>query len=72
MEENAVGTLTYINNHLLYKPRNDLTIYKASELESIFVKIRNPKKTNIINGCIYKHLCVMDINEFFDDNPDKL
>ena len=33
---------------LSYKPRNDLNIYKKSELESTFAEIINPKKSNII------------------------
>ena len=33
-ESSAGGTLLYIRNHLSYKPRNDLSIYKPTELES--------------------------------------
>ena len=42
---------------LLYtsKPRN----------ESTFIEILNPKKTNVIVGCIYRHPH-MDLNEFND------
>ena len=54
-ESLARGTLLYIHIHLSYKPRNDLCIYKATELESSFVKISNPKRSNIIIGCIYRH-----------------
>ena len=67
MEANAGGTLIYIRNHLSYKTRNDLKIYKSFELESTFIEICNPKKINIIIGCIYKHPN-MNINEFNDDN----
>ena len=43
------GTLLYIAyNHLSYKCRNDLNIYKKNELESTFIEIVNPKKSNII------------------------
>ena len=35
-ESAAGGTLLYISNNLSYKPRNDLCIYKSTELESIF------------------------------------
>ena len=66
MEANAGGTLIYIRNHLSYKTRNDLQIYKSFELESKFIEICNTKKTNIIIGCIYKHPS-MNINEFNDD-----
>ena len=44
----AGGTLLYIANHLSYKCRNDLNIYKKNELESTFIEIINPKKSNII------------------------
>ena len=41
----AGGTLFYIANHLSYKPRNDLNLYKTIQLESIFfIEIKNPKK----------------------------
>ena len=62
-ESAAGGTLLYISNHLSYKPRNDLCIYKSTELLSKFIKILNPKKTNVIAFCIYRHP-QMDLNEF--------
>ena len=43
-ETSAGGTLLYIANHLSYKCRNDLNIYKKNELESTFIEIINPKK----------------------------
>ena len=64
-ESSAGGTLLYIRNHLLYKTRNDLNIYKSAELESTFTEIINHKKLNILLGCIYRHP-VMDLNEFND------
>ena len=64
-ESSAGGTLLYIRNHLSYKTRNDLNIYKSSELESTFIEIINHKKSNIIVGCIYRHPA-MDLNEFND------
>ena len=70
-EANAGGTLIYIRNHLSYKTRNDLKIYKSFELESTFIEICNTKKTNIIIGCTYK--CPsMNINEFNDDYLNEL
>ena len=54
-ESSAGGTLLYIASHLSYKPRPDLNIYKANQLESTFVEIINPKKSNIVIGCLYKH-----------------
>ena len=53
----------YIANHLSYKPRQDLNIYKKNELESTFIEIMNPKKSNIIVGTIYKHPS-MDLTDF--------
>ena len=46
-----------------YKPRTDLNIYKANQLESKFVEIINPKKSNIVIGCLYKHPN-MDVLDF--------
>ena len=62
-ESSAGGTLLYVANHLSYKPRLDLNIYKSNELESTFIEIFNPKKSNIIIRCIYKHPS-MDLNDF--------
>ena len=66
-ESHAGGTLVYINNKLSYKVRQDLCIYKSSELESTFIEIINPKKTNITIGCIYRHP-TMNLNEFNDNH----
>ena len=57
--------LLYIRNNLSYKPRNDLCIYKSTELESTFIEILSPKKANVIAGCIYRHPH-MDLNGFND------
>ena len=65
-ESHAGGTLLYINNKLSYKLRQDLSIYKSSELESTFIEIINPKKTNIIIGRTYRHP-TMNLNEFNDN-----
>ena len=46
-----------------YKPHPDLNIYKSNQLESTFIEIINPKKSNIIIGCIYKHPN-MDVTDF--------
>ena len=62
-ESSAGGTLLYTANHLLYKPSLDANIYKSNELESTFIEILNPRKSNIIIGCIYKHPS-MDLNDF--------
>ena len=42
-ETSAGGTLLYIANHLSYKCRNDLNIYKKNELESTFMKLSTQK-----------------------------
>ena len=62
-ETSAGGTLLYIASHLSYKCRNDLNIYKKNELESTFIEIVNPKKSNIIVGVIYRHPS-MDLTDF--------
>ena len=62
-ESTAGGTLLYIASHLSYKPRPDLNVYKANQLESTFVEIINPKKSNIVIGCLYKHPN-MDVLDF--------
>ena len=43
-ESSTCRTLLYINNHLPYKPRINLCIYKSTELDLTFIKILNPKK----------------------------
>ena len=53
-ESSAGDTLLYIASHLSYKPRPDLNIYKAIKLESTFIEINNPQKSNIVIGCLYK------------------
>ena len=65
-ESSAGGTLLYIHSHLSYKPRNDLSIYKPTELESSFIEISNPKRSNKIIGCIYRYPN-MDLDEFNDN-----
>ena len=42
---NACDTYTFMRNHLSYKTKNDLKIYKSFELKSIFIEIFSPKKT---------------------------
>ena len=43
-ESNAGGTLLYIANHLPYKPRTNLSLNKANQLESTFIEIINSRK----------------------------
>ena len=70
-ETSAGGTLFYIANHLSYKSRNDLNIYKKNELESTFIEIVNPKKSNIIVGFFYRHPS-MDLADFNSSYLNKL
>ena len=70
-ETSAGGTLLYIANHLSYKYRNVLSIYKKNELESTFIEIFNPRKSNIIVGVIYKHP-YMDLTDFTCNYLNKL
>ena len=57
--------MLYINKRHSYKTGPELAIYKPKNLESIFVEVVLPKKSNLIVGCIYKHPC-MDICTFND------
>ena len=70
-ESSAGGTLIYVANRLAYKSRTDLQIYKNRVLDFTFIEIINPKKINIIIGCIYRHLS-MDLNEFNSDYSNPL
>ena len=56
-ESSAGGVLLYVSNSFAFKPRLDLSqlMYQSKNLESVFVEIIVPKKTNIIVGTIYKH-----------------
>ena len=63
--------LLYIASHLSYKPRPDLNIYKSDQLESTFVEISNPKKSNIVIGCNYKHQN-MDVLDFKNNYPSQI
>ena len=62
-ETSAGGTLLYFTNHLSYKPRNDLNIYTKSELESTFIEVINPQKSNIIIESLYRHPSI-DLDSF--------
>ena len=70
-DTSAGGTLLYIANHLSYKCRNDLNIYKKNELESTCIEIFNPKKSNIIAGVIYRYPS-MDLTDFNCNYLNKL
>ena len=54
-ETSKGGKLLYISEELNYKTCKDLQVYKAKELESIFIEIINKKRKNLTVGCICKH-----------------
>ena len=66
-EYSVGGTLVYLANHLAYKPRTDLQIYKKRDLECTFIEIITSEMSNITIGCIYRHNN-MDLNDFNNDN----
>ena len=75
MEFAAGANLLYISNFLSHKPRNDLCIYKSTELKSTFIEILNPNKTNVIVGCIhlFPHMDLNEYNDYYVNNLlDKL
>ena len=54
-ESSAGSTLIYISQKISYKNRPDLQIYHPKQLESIFIEILLPDKSNFIVGTVYKH-----------------
>ena len=70
-ETTAGTTLLYIATHISHKCRNDLIIYKKNELESTFIEIVSPKKSNIIVGIIYRHSS-LDLTDFISSYLNKL
>ena len=70
-ETSTGSTFLYIANQLSYKCCNDLNIYKKNELESTFIEIVNPRKSNIFLGVIYRHSS-MDLTDFNSNYLNKL
>ena len=70
-ESTKGGVLIYVNKNLNFKPRDDLNIYKSSELESSFIEIINTNDTNDIVGVIYRHPSMNPV-EFIDDYLNKI
>jgi hypothetical protein len=62
-ESKKGGALLYLNPNLNYVVRGDLTVYASKLLESVFVEVINPNKTNTLIGCIYRHPS-LNPNEF--------
>ena len=54
-EASKGGSLIYISNKLISKPRKDLEIYQSRDVESTFSEIIIPNGKSIIIGCVYKH-----------------
>ena len=65
-EASKGGVLMYVKNGIDFLQRSDLNIYKAKELESVFIELLNPKGKNTIIGTIYRHPC-MEENQFIDE-----
>ena len=64
-ESTAGEILLYINRKHSYKTCPDLMINKSKKLESTFIEVILPYKSNLIIECIYRHPC-MDICTFND------
>ena len=69
-ESTAGGTMLYIANHLAYKPRHDLKIYKTNKLELTFIELINSKKQNVLIGCVYRHQSINqeEFNKYYLNN----
>ena len=48
------GGTSYFAGHLAQN-WNHLNLFKKNNLESTFIEITNPDKSNIIVGCFYRH-----------------
>ena len=48
---------------LSHKSCNDLNLYLSNQLESTFIEMINSKKSNIIDGYLYKHPAI-DVADF--------
>ena len=72
-EASKGGTLIYVSDNLVSKPRKDLEIYKPKQLESTFIEIVVPRGKNIIIGCVYRHhgIELNEFNELFTPILDK-
>ena len=54
-ESTKGGVLIYVSDKLDFKPRNDLNTYESKKVESMFIEIINPKRSNSIVGTVYRH-----------------
>ena len=72
-QTNSGGTGFYINDTLVYKKRDDLSLKPPGpyDFESTFVEIIVPTRKKIIVGCIYRHpSSIIPINEFTEEYLD--
>ena len=70
-ESNAVGALLYINRKHSYKFRKDLKLYKPHNIESVFIEVIVPERTNIIVRRSYRH-SDNNIDDFNTNYPRSL
>ena len=69
------GVLIYAKCGIDFKPRPDLNIYKAKELESQFIEVIQQGSKNLIVGVIYRHPSMNPntfTNEYLKQLCDKL
>ena len=67
-EASKGGVLLYVNKKIPnFKPRPDLNSYTPKLLESAFIEIINPKKSNSIIGVVYRHPS-LDVDQFNQDH----
>ena len=74
-QSSSGGTLLHSADHLSYKPRKNISIYKSCEFELTLIEISKLETINIIIGCSCKHpgLNLNYFNNFCLNDPlDKL
>ena len=67
-EASKGGVLLYVNKKIPnFKPRPDLNAYAPKMIESAFIEIINPNKSNTITGVMYRHPS-LDVDNFNRDH----
>ncbi len=67
-EASKGGVLLYVNKKIPnFKPRPDLNAYAPKMIESAFIEIIHPSKSNTIIGVIYRHPS-LDVDNFNSDH----
>ena len=72
-QTNSGGTGFYINDKLVYKRKDDLSLKPPcpNYFVSTFVEIIVPNRKKVIVGCIYRHpSSIIPINEFTNEYLD--